>query len=194
MLDETLVVWTTEFGRTPFTQSDANTVGGGRDHNMYGFSVWLAGGGLKLGEHRVLPEGRTERIPAANLLLSILQSFGLEVDRFGTSTGTISKQSNCSGARSCDTILSASKKDGSCGGIQIDVSIPSRIRLLNSVDCNTVDFIKSDVSCGTRIDRVECQNCRFESIDTADSCYSINDRSEERRVGKESRSRGSPYH
>lgn len=49
MLDDTLVLFTTEFGRTPFTQSEANTVGGGRDHNMYGFSVWMAGGGLKRG-------------------------------------------------------------------------------------------------------------------------------------------------
>jgi hypothetical protein len=49
MLDDTLVLFTTEFGRTPFTQSAANTVGTGRDHNQYGFSVWLAGAGLKHG-------------------------------------------------------------------------------------------------------------------------------------------------
>ncbi len=49
MLDETLVLCTTEFGRTPFTQSAANIVGAGRDHNQYGFSVWLAGAGLKHG-------------------------------------------------------------------------------------------------------------------------------------------------
>jgi hypothetical protein len=49
MLDETLVVFTTEFGRTPFAQSEANVIGGGRDHNMYGFTVWMAGGGLKHG-------------------------------------------------------------------------------------------------------------------------------------------------
>jgi hypothetical protein len=49
MLDDTLVLFTTEFGRTPFTQSAANIVGLGRDHNQYGFSVWLAGAGLKHG-------------------------------------------------------------------------------------------------------------------------------------------------
>jgi hypothetical protein len=49
MLDDTLVLFTTEFGRTPFTQSAANVVGKGRDHNQYGFSVWLAGAGLKHG-------------------------------------------------------------------------------------------------------------------------------------------------
>lgn len=41
LLDETLVVWSGEFGRTPFAQGSD-----GRDHNQYGFSVWLAGGGV----------------------------------------------------------------------------------------------------------------------------------------------------
>ncbi|MBM4069838.1 MAG: DUF1501 domain-containing protein [Planctomycetes bacterium] len=49
MLDDTLVLFTTEFGRTPFTQSAANVVGLGRDHNQSGFSVWLAGAGLRPG-------------------------------------------------------------------------------------------------------------------------------------------------
>jgi hypothetical protein len=49
LLDDTLVLFTTEFGRTPFTQSAADKVGTGRDHNQYGFSVWLAGAGLKQG-------------------------------------------------------------------------------------------------------------------------------------------------
>jgi membrane-anchored protein YejM (alkaline phosphatase superfamily) len=49
MLEDTLVLCTTEFGRTPFTQSAANIIGKGRDHNQNGFSVWLAGAGLKHG-------------------------------------------------------------------------------------------------------------------------------------------------
>jgi hypothetical protein len=49
MLKDTLVIFTTEFGRTPFAQSAANQVGPGRDHNRYGFSGWLAGGGLRAG-------------------------------------------------------------------------------------------------------------------------------------------------
>ena len=49
MLDDTLVLFTTEFGRTPFAQSAANAVGPGRDHNRYGFSGWLAGGGVRRG-------------------------------------------------------------------------------------------------------------------------------------------------
>lgn len=44
LLDETLVVWSGEFGRTPFAQG-----GKGRDHNEYGFSLWMAGGGVKPG-------------------------------------------------------------------------------------------------------------------------------------------------
>jgi len=45
MLDETLLVWTTEFGRTPFRESN----GKGRDHHPRGFCSWLAGGGVKAG-------------------------------------------------------------------------------------------------------------------------------------------------
>jgi hypothetical protein len=37
----------------------------------------------------VYPEEKGERVPAANLLLSMLQNFGLEIDQFGTSTGTL---------------------------------------------------------------------------------------------------------
>jgi uncharacterized protein (DUF1501 family) len=49
LLNDTLVIFTTEFGRTPFTQSAADVVGKGRDHNQNGFTVWLAGAGLKHG-------------------------------------------------------------------------------------------------------------------------------------------------
>jgi hypothetical protein len=59
-------------------------------HTTKNLPILLAGGGFRLGEHRVLPEGKTERLPAANLLLSLLQDFGVEADRFGTSTGTLS--------------------------------------------------------------------------------------------------------
>lgn len=45
LLDETLVVWGTEFGRTPGVEGAK----GGRDHHPFGFSVWMAGGGIKGG-------------------------------------------------------------------------------------------------------------------------------------------------
>lgn len=51
LLDSTLIVWGGEFGRTPFAQG-----GDGRDHNPFGFTMWMAGGGVK-GGSRV---GRTD--------------------------------------------------------------------------------------------------------------------------------------
>jgi hypothetical protein len=59
-------------------------------HTTRNLPLLLAGSTFRLGEHRVLPDTRTERLPAANLLLSILQHCGVEADRFGTSTGTLS--------------------------------------------------------------------------------------------------------
>src|SRR4029079_1507277 len=44
LLDETIVLFATEFGRTPGSQGSD-----GRDHHIYGFSVWMAGGGIKGG-------------------------------------------------------------------------------------------------------------------------------------------------
>jgi hypothetical protein len=52
MLDDTLVIWGGEFGRTPTVEiptPGVSSVGQGRDHNHYGFSMWLAGGGVKGG-------------------------------------------------------------------------------------------------------------------------------------------------
>ncbi len=45
LLDETLVIWGGEFGRTPMSEK-----GNGRDHNPYGFTMWVAGGGVKGGQ------------------------------------------------------------------------------------------------------------------------------------------------
>jgi uncharacterized protein (DUF1501 family) len=53
LLDETLVVFATEFGRTPGSQGSD-----GRDHHIFGFSVWMAGGGIKGG----LVHGATDEI------------------------------------------------------------------------------------------------------------------------------------
>ena len=50
LLDETIVVWATEFGRTPGSEGKD-----GRDHHPYGFSVWMAGGGIKGGSFTVRP-------------------------------------------------------------------------------------------------------------------------------------------
>jgi arylsulfatase A-like enzyme len=53
MLDDTLVIWGGEFGRTPTVELPMglpnNLKGNGRDHNHHGFTMWLAGGGVKGG-------------------------------------------------------------------------------------------------------------------------------------------------
>ncbi len=53
LLDETLVIWAGEFGRTPMSES-----GDGRDHNPYGFTIWMAGGGIQGG----ITHGETDDI------------------------------------------------------------------------------------------------------------------------------------
>ncbi|MFO0904541.1 MAG: DUF1501 domain-containing protein [Pirellulales bacterium] len=78
LLDSTLVVWGGEFGRTPVSQS-----GDGRDHHKQGFSVWLAGGGIRggqaygatdeLGYHAV-----EQRTMVADLHATILHLLGLD--------------------------------------------------------------------------------------------------------------------
>jgi len=77
LLDETLVVWAGEFGRTPMVQGNR-----GRNHNPYGFTVWMAGGGVKggvsVGETDAIGL-RAERSPFAvkDLHATILTAMGL---------------------------------------------------------------------------------------------------------------------
>ena len=70
LLQETLVVWGGEFGRTPFTDTNSlaqNAGEYGRDHNPWGFTIWMAGGGIRGGraigatERDRLPRGRQSR-------------------------------------------------------------------------------------------------------------------------------------
>jgi hypothetical protein len=49
LLDSTIVLFGGEFGRTPCAQGDVNSPGVGRDHNPFGFTMWMAGGGFKPG-------------------------------------------------------------------------------------------------------------------------------------------------
>jgi len=80
MLDETLIVWGGEFGRQPTAEYAKGT---GRDHNAYGFTMWLAGGGIKGG----ISHGKTDELGAAavenrlhvrNLHATILHQMGLD--------------------------------------------------------------------------------------------------------------------
>ncbi len=81
MLDSTLVIWASEFGRTPMKQGN-----GGRQHNYAGFTLWMAGGGVRPGYHH----GRTDDIglmaverPVAfrELHATILAALGIEHEK-----------------------------------------------------------------------------------------------------------------
>ena len=81
MLDETIVVWGGEFGRTPVSES-----GDGRDHNPYGFTMWVAGGGFKGG----MAYGATDdfgfkavenRVSIHDLHATILYALGIDHTR-----------------------------------------------------------------------------------------------------------------
>ena len=78
MLDSTMVVWATEFGRTPYSQNNV-----GRDHNPHGFTCWLAGGGVKGG----IVHGATDEIGykavekrryVTDLQATVLKQMGLD--------------------------------------------------------------------------------------------------------------------
>jgi hypothetical protein len=81
LLDETLVVWGTEFGRTPGAQGSD-----GRDHHPYGFTCWLAGGGIKGG----IAHGATDELGfhavehrhyVTDLHATVLHQLGLDAHR-----------------------------------------------------------------------------------------------------------------
>ncbi|MEM1450876.1 MAG: DUF1501 domain-containing protein [Planctomycetota bacterium] len=84
LLDETLVVWGGEFGRQPTAEYDKGT---GRDHNSWGFTMWLAGGGIKggtsvgqtdeLGSKAVVDRFHVKRLHATILHLLGLDPNGL---------------------------------------------------------------------------------------------------------------------
>ncbi len=83
LLDSTLVIWGGEFGRQPTAEYAQGT---GRDHNAYGFTMWLAGGGIKGG----VTVGETDELGNAavkdpfhvkNLHATVLQQMGLDPDQ-----------------------------------------------------------------------------------------------------------------
>ncbi len=82
LLEDTLFVWTTEFGRTPFSQGNTP----GRDHNQLGFTVFMAGAGVKSG----VSYGETDEFghrsvdqitPVADFHATILHLLGLDHER-----------------------------------------------------------------------------------------------------------------
>jgi uncharacterized protein (DUF1501 family) len=81
MLDETLVIWGGEFGRLPISQSK-----NGRDHNRQGFTVWLAGGGVKAGHvHGATDEfgyaAVQDRVSVPDFHATVLHLLGLDFEQ-----------------------------------------------------------------------------------------------------------------
>ncbi|HEV3007052.1 MAG TPA: DUF1501 domain-containing protein [Pirellulales bacterium] len=81
LFDETLVVWGGEFGRTPTSEN-----GNGRDHNHYGFTMWMAGGGVRGGmAHGATDDfgfrAVTDRVHIHDLHATILHLLGLDHER-----------------------------------------------------------------------------------------------------------------
>ena len=87
MLDETLVIWLSEFGRTPLGENRGGSINvTGRDHHPFAFTLWMAGGGIKGGQ--IL--GETDEIgwnvvrdpvPVRDLHATLLHLFGLNHER-----------------------------------------------------------------------------------------------------------------
>ena len=80
ILDETLVIWAGEFGRTPTSEGVDKP---GRDHNPYGFTMWLAGGGVRGGQaigatDELGFEAVEDRCHVSDLHATILHLMGLD--------------------------------------------------------------------------------------------------------------------
>ncbi len=91
MLDDTLVIWGGEFGRTPTVElPDLGANSGmvnGRDHNPYGFSMWVAGGGMKRGYvHGATDEfgfaAAENRVHVHDLHATLLNLLGFDHEKF----------------------------------------------------------------------------------------------------------------
>ena len=81
LLDSTLVIWGGEFGRTPTSEGSA-----GRDHSPYGYSVWMAGGGIKGGTVFGATDdfgfrAQENLVQVRDLHATILQLLGLDHDK-----------------------------------------------------------------------------------------------------------------
>ena len=88
LLDSTLVVWGGEFGRTPTSDGNLNGGGGpgGRDHNPYGFSIWMAGGGVRGGQvigatDEIGLRATSEPVSVHDLHATILHLLGMDHTR-----------------------------------------------------------------------------------------------------------------
>ena len=85
VLEDTLVIWGGEFGRTPMAQGSGS--GYGRDHHPHGFTVWMAGGGVKPGiVHGATDEfgylAEEDKVHVHDLNATILHCLGMNHEKF----------------------------------------------------------------------------------------------------------------
>ena len=85
LLDDTLVIWGGEFGRTPTTDLSEGKLDG-RDHNHYGFTMWMAGGGMRGGTTYGATDdfglqAVTNKVAVHDLHATILHQLGLDHER-----------------------------------------------------------------------------------------------------------------
>ena len=94
MLDETLIIWGGEFGRQPTAEYEKGT---GRDHNAFGFTMWMAGGGVRGG----VSFGQTDELGAAavedrihvkSLHATVLHLMGLDPNRLSYFSGGLDQR------------------------------------------------------------------------------------------------------
>jgi uncharacterized protein (DUF1501 family) len=84
LLDDTIVIWGGEFGRTPFIQGDlANRPQWGRDHHPYAFTIWVAGGGFKPGisygaSDELAMNVATDGVHVHDFQATLLQQLGID--------------------------------------------------------------------------------------------------------------------
>jgi uncharacterized protein (DUF1501 family) len=105
MLESTLVIWGGEFGRTPMSES-----GNGRDHNPYGFTMWLAGGGIRGG----VSFGTTDeiglwaaenKVHVHDIHATILRCCGLDHERLTFAHNGRDERATINGGRVIEPIL-----------------------------------------------------------------------------------------
>jgi hypothetical protein len=86
LLDQTLVVWGGEFGRTPIAETNTGREGLGRDHNPTGFTMWMAGGGVQGGRtigatDELGLQAIDDRLHVLDLHATILHLMGVDASR-----------------------------------------------------------------------------------------------------------------
>ena len=97
MLEDTLVIWGGEFGRTVYSQGALTASDYGRDHHPRCFSMWLAGAGIRAGS----VYGETDdfsynvvrdEVPLRDLHATLLQLFGLDAQRLSFRHGGLDEK------------------------------------------------------------------------------------------------------